>query len=340
MRPLLGIAAGAFDRAVVRAMELRNARVRRPAEALPHAERMERLAQIEASYRGATFEAPPPIAPRLTHVRDEAHAVAVIDARWESRYEPHAPGVRDAYLAHEENRTAHARLFLGREPRPAVVLLHGYMAGQWRVEERAWPIAWMLRRGLDVAIVVLPFHALRGRPGRAAPPFPGADPRFSNEGFLQAMRDIRGLIAFLRARGAPRVGAMGMSLGGYTTALLAAVEPELGFAVPIIPLASIADFARDQGRLGTTEQARLQHAALEAANGIVNPLARPPLVARERLLVIGAEADAITPIAHAQRIAAHWGAPLVRIHGGHLLQFGRGDAFRAVGRMLRETGVV
>jgi pimeloyl-ACP methyl ester carboxylesterase len=221
-----------------------------------------------------------------------------------------------------------------------VVLVHGYMAGQWRVEERAWPIAWMLRRGLDVAIVVLPFHALRGRPGRAAPPFPGADPRFTNEGFLQAMADVRALIGFLRARGAPQVGAMGMSLGGYATALLATVEPELGFAVPIIPLASIADFARDQGRLGTTEQARLQHAALEAANAVVSPLARAPLVAKERLLVIGADADAITPIAHAERIASHWGAPLVRIPGGHLLQFGRGDAFRAVGKMLGRIGCI
>jgi predicted alpha/beta hydrolase family esterase len=133
---------------------------------------------------------------------------------------------------------------------------------------------------------------------------------------------------------------MGMSLGGYTTALLASVEPQLGFAVPIIPLASIADFARDQGRLGTDEEARLQHAALEAANATVSPLARAPLVARERLLVIGAEADAITPIAHAERIAAHWSAPLVRIHGGHLLQFGRRDAFRAVGGLLRSIGVM
>ena len=340
VKSLLGVAAGAFDRAVVRAMQMRNARVRRNAEALSHAERMQRLAEIEAAYRGVGFAEPAPIAPRLSHVRDEAFGVTVFDARWESAYAPHAAGVRDAYLSHAENRTAHARLFLAKEPRPAVVLVHGYMAGQWAVEERAWPISWLLRRGLDVAIVVLPFHALRGRPGGGAPPFPGADPRFTNEGFRQAMLDVRGLVGFLRARGAPEVGAMGMSLGGYTTALLASVEPKLGFAVPIIPLASIADFARDQGRLGTDEQARMQHAALEAANAVVSPLARTPLVSRERLLVIGAEADAITPIAHAERLAAHWGAPLVRIHGGHLLQFGRRDAFKAVGKMLRELGIM
>lgn len=43
---------------------------------------------------------------------------------------------------------------------------------------------------------------------------------------------------------------MGMSLGGYSTSLLATVEPRLAFAVPIIPLASVADFALEQGQLG------------------------------------------------------------------------------------------
>src|SRR5260221_165757 len=82
------------------------------------------------------------------------------------------------------------------------------------------------------------------------------------------------LAGFLRARGAPTVGAMGMSLGGYSTALFATVDDALGFAVPIIPLASIADFARDQGRLGDAAQSKEQHKALEAANRVVSPLAR------------------------------------------------------------------
>jgi predicted alpha/beta hydrolase family esterase len=130
-----------------------------------------------------------------------------------------------------------------------------------------------------------------------------------------------------------------MSLGGYTTALLATVEQRLAFAVPLIPLASIADFARDQGRLGDGEQARLQHAALEEANAVVSPLTRKSLVPAERILVIGAESDRITPIAHAERIARHFGAPLHRFHGGHLLQFGRGDAFREVRKMWERIGV-
>jgi pimeloyl-ACP methyl ester carboxylesterase len=340
----LGTAASSIDRAVVRAMQMRNARVRARAEALDHAERMRALEAIASTYAlddlspRAFFPDPPPIAPRLDRVRRVGH-VEVLDATWESRYEPYGADVRERYLSHANNRSARARLFLSDVPRPAVILIHGYMGGQWLVEERQWPVSWLVRKGLDVVLPVLPFHAVRGDGG--PPHFPGADPRYTNEGFRQAAHDLRSIVAFLRARGAPSVGVMGMSLGGFTTALLATVEPELAFAVPMIPLASIADFAREQGRFtGSPQEADLQHEALERANFPVSPLARPCLLSPERVLVIAAEADRITPIAHARKIADHFGARLVTIPGGHLLQIGRGDAFREVARLLGRLGIL
>lgn len=340
---VLGAAAATFDKAVVRAMQMRNRKVRARAEAMSHDERLERLEQIRAIYDRADpdeyFPRPPACEPRIRRVR-ALEGGEVIDLKWPSGYDPFDDGVRASYLAHERNHHAYARVYAAKTPRPAVILVHGYLAGQWALEERAWPLAWMHKRGLDVAIALLPFHALRGRPDGGAPPFPGADPRFTNEGFRQAIGDLRALAQWLRGRGAPHVGVMGMSLGGYTTSLLATVEPELAFAAPIIPLASIADFAREQGRLGDGERAATQHAALERANRVVSPLARPPRLSPDRVLVIGAEADRITPIAHAERIAAHFRAPLVRLHGGHLLQFGRAEAFREIRRMLQRLEII
>ena len=134
---------------------------------------------------------------------------------------------------------------------------------------------------------------------------------------------------------------MGMSLGGYTTALLATIEPSLAFAVPVIPLASIADFARDHGRfVGTPEEQSHQHRALESSMRVVSPLGRTPRVPSERVLIVAAEADRITPIAHAHRLAAHFGARMETFHGGHLLQFGRSRAFREVGRLLGRLGLL
>jgi dienelactone hydrolase len=288
------------------------------------------------------FRAPRPIRPSERVVRWTAGGHRVVDLSWSSDYVPYQGVMLERFERYVENRAAAARAFFGPRPRPVALLIHGYMAGQYDLEQRVWPLPWLDRMGLDAVLPVLPFHAVRGperRLGRP-PPFPGSDPRMSNEGFRQAVADLRDLIHWLLERGHPSVGVMGMSLGGYTTSLLATVEAELRFAVPIIPLACLADFARDQGRLGSSPgETELEHRALEAAHRVVSPLARAPLVPSERMLVVAARADRITPPAHARRLAHHFGAPLESWHGGHLLQFGRADGFRRIGRLLDQLGV-
>ncbi len=350
-RRVLGSAASAVDRAVVAAMHARGSRDRARAERMPHAERLEALALIHRSYETDEhvraperfFPTPPAIDPAPREARR-----GVWDVEWSSTFTPFLPAVADRYLANVHNRTAHARVFFGAglEPRdvtkrPAVIGIHGYMGGHWLLEEATWPIPWLLRRGLDVALPVLPFHALRGGTRRGAPPFPSADPRLTNEGFRQAVGDVVALARWLRSRGAPHVGVMGVSLGGYTSALVATVaRGEIDFVMPMIPLASIADFAREQGRLGDGALADEQHHALERANWVVSPLARPLALPASRALVVAAEYDRITPAAHAARIATHFGCELVTIPGGHLVQLGRSDAFRALARMLEREAVI
>jgi pimeloyl-ACP methyl ester carboxylesterase len=348
---LLGSAASTVDRAFVAALEMRNRKARARADALSHDERITMLGAIEATYgapellsnRDAFFPPPPSVQPSERHVRalpELGSKGACVELSWPSAFTPFDPRAGEAYLAHVPNRTAHARIYGAGGGRPAVIVVHGYMGGHWGFEERTWPIRWMNRWGLDVAVFVLPFHGVRARTGGGAPPFPGGDPRRTNEGFRQVVADLRSLAGILRDRGAPSVGVMGMSLGGYSTALLATLEPSLAFAVPLIPLASVADFARTQGRLGTGENAALQHAALERANAIVSPLARPSLLSPGRVLIVAAEEDQVTPIAHAERLAAHLRAPLLRVHGGHLLQTWRSTAFRAVRTMLTDSGIL
>jgi predicted alpha/beta hydrolase family esterase len=132
------------------------------------------------------------------------------------------------------------------------------------------------------------------------------------------------------------VGLFGMSLGGYTAALAATVEPELAFLVPLVPLASLADFAREQGSLSAPPaQARLEHELLERIYRPISPLSLPSRIASERALVIGARSDRVTPIAHARRLATHFSAPLIAFRGGHLLQIGRRESFERVYDLLR-----
>lgn len=331
------------DRAAIAMAQLGTKKGWSKETSLDHEARLAALAVVEEEYREAPdfFSSPPSIAPALSRVRELPVRGVVLDASWPSATTPYLEAVRDDYLARRANRTAHARLLLHREPRPAILCLHGYLAGRYSIEERLWPLRGLYRAGIDVALPVLPFHALRGEPGKMeAPPFPAANPRWTIEGFRQATYDLRALLAWLRARGAPWVGVMGMSLGGYTSALLATVERDLAFAVPVIPLASVADFARDRGRLGGADTMPAQHAALERAYTIVSPLVRPAVIPSSRLLIVGAESDAITPIAHAERLAAHFSCNLERVGGSHLIQVGMKQGFRAVKAMLTREGLV
>ncbi len=262
----------------------------------------------------------------------------VADLSWASQYQPFLPSVAERYARTAENHAAAVRLLTSGDQRPLAILIHGYMAGSYQVEQRVWPLQRLLRSGYDVALFTLPFHGVRASAARrGAPEFPGSDPRFSIEGFRQVIADLRNFVGWQRAQGRSEIGVMGMSLGGYTAALLATVEARLAFCVPVIPLASLADFAREQGTLSSAPDLEAsEHALLERIYRLVSPLDRKPLIAPSRTLVVAAKADRITPVAHARKLAGHFGAPLVSWHGGHLLQLGRNAAFRRVETLLRE----
>lgn len=312
-----------------------------PNERSRHLEALVAELEPDAHVRAPEAWFPAPSAPtpreRLLERRRDAE---VVDVRFESPHELVLPALGERWARYApRNREVVARHLRGPgSGRPAVLLLHGYLAGNLALEERVWPTRWLLKRGLDPVFAALPFHGPRRRDPRRPPPFPAADPRFTIEGFRQAVADLRALTRWLRARGAPAVGVMGMSLGGYTAALLATLE-ELDFVVPFIPLASIADFAREGGRLvGTRSQRARQHALLEAVHAPISPLSRAPRVPPAGRLVLAARGDRVTPVSHARRIAEHFDAPLELFSGGHLLQLGRRSAFRAAARLLGELG--
>jgi pimeloyl-ACP methyl ester carboxylesterase len=352
LRRVLSSAASQVDRAftnVIVARSRTNPVAR--GETLGHDDRMLWLEKIHAIYGDERHVHEPDgffgprgeLEPEDVAVRSFARGGRVVDLLWRSRSTVFCDDVAPIYGACRANHTVTARLFLHNDrPRPTAILVHGYLGGHFAFEEKVWPMSWFFERGLDLALAVLPFHGVRADGARKGSPiFPGSDPRVTVEGFRQAVIDLRDLVSLLQARGAPAVGIMGMSLGGYTTALMATLEPRLAFAVPMIPLASLADFAREQGRLvGTLEEQDLQWQALERAHSVVSPLRRTPRIDADRMLVLAAEGDSITPIEHARRIATHLDAPLETFVGGHLLQFGRGAAFRSFGRLVGRLGLL
>lgn len=334
-RKMLGSAAAAVDLVATRAVTAHAHRTGQ-ARPRPHADRVRVLERLEARFRDASldgfFAEPRAITPGERLVRSRRRGGTVADLSWHSDFTLLDPEVAERYGSARENALAVARCFRRGPGRPVVILIHGYMAGPFAFEERIWPLGALDSAGFDVVLFTLPFHGSRARAGHGAvPEFPGEDPRLNVEGFRQAVFDLQNLVGWLLAAGHPQVGVLGMSLGGYTAALLASVEARLDFVVPVIPVSSLGDFAREQGSLSLVpEEAAAQHALLESIYRRVSPLARPSVVPPDRCLVIAAKADRVTPAAHARRLSVHLRAPLQSFYGGHLLQLGRAEAFERV----------
>lgn len=338
-------ASAAIDRGVLRVMERRMAAT--TPRALPRDARA-RLLELAAAYRAAELFVPPPPPEVSARAVEPAFGAPVTSLRFASAYRPLLPEFRAEHHRHVENHTVHARLY-GTGARPVMVCIHGWGGGAWWLEERAFVVGYWLTRGFDVALVQLPYHGARaprpgGRPARSGALFPSANLVRTNEAFGQAISDLRALALHLRARGAPAVGAVGMSLGGYTTALWATLDPTLAFAVAMIPAVSMSEL---MWRHGETSPARRRAAAAGVSSDLLDevfavhaPTARPPLVPRERLMIVAGEGDRITPPDQARTLWRHWGECAIHwFPGGHLAQVGRGDAFRAVRRHLAAAGL-
>lgn len=348
---LLTRATAALDRGVVRLME------RRMAPRTPRIESDARgdLLALARDYSDGTLGLPSPFFPApaapevaLTPAGDGPLGTHVVDLSYPSEYRPFLPAARDLHLRAAENLTAHARWWTSGKGRPTIVLLHGWGGGTHWVTSRAFVVPYWLRHGFDVAAFVLPHHGARAPRGKSGAHFPSANPMRTNEGFGQAVHDLRALAMFLRARGASAVGAMGMSLGGYTTALWTSVagpaDPGgVDFAVAMIPAVSMSRLFWRHGEHSPQRiraaKAGITEDMLADAFAVHAPLTRAPRLPASHLAVVAGKGDRITPPDQAEALAAHWGVPIQWFDGGHLAQLGRGDALRAVRRQLAGLGL-
>jgi pimeloyl-ACP methyl ester carboxylesterase len=345
---MLTRAAAALDESVIRFMERRTrpaARRREPRDTRAL------LTGLAGAYSDGTLGVPSPFFPEpaaaaveRTRVGGGPHGAAVWDLRWPSEYRPFLPAYRAEHQRLRENLVGHARLWSHGDHRPTVFLLHGWGGGTYWVTERTFAVEYWLRHGLDVVAFQLPHHGHRTPAGRRSGQlFLSPHVVRTNEAFGQAIFDLRALAAALRADGAPAIGAMGMSLGGYTTSLWASVDAELAFAVAIIPAVSMAELMWRHGedspsrRKAVADGVSREH--LAAVFAVHAPTTRPALLSRERLVIVAGRGDRITPPEQAERLHAHWGGDLHWFAGGHLAQVGRADALRAVRRRLDELGL-
>jgi pimeloyl-ACP methyl ester carboxylesterase len=236
------------------------------------------------------------------------------------------------------------------EPGPArgtVLALHGFTMGRPRFDAFALFASKWFERGLDVALLTLPHHGAR-TPKQA---------RFSGERFTvphvarlaeavrEAIYEIRLVTHWLRQQGGAPVGVLGLSLGGYLSALAGGLCDDLDFVVPMVPPVCMGDLAwrfftqtRHYRRGGA---AALSSDELRRSFRIHSPLTHPLRVPKERVLIIAGRGDRVVPPEHPAALWRHWGKPAIHwFSGSHVAPFGRRRIVAAIERHLESLGVL
>lgn len=294
----------------------------------------------------ASFFTPPPLltAPRL--VRARAGSLTYERATFASGYEPHPDDpARDRWLAYEANRTAYAWVLRHDEPRPWLVCLHGAGMGQPFGDLHGFRAARLHRElGLNLMLPVMPLHGPRRDGFPFGVGFPSDDLLDTVHGVAQAVWDTRRLISWIRAEEDVAVGLKGLSLGGYTTAVVAGVEDDLACViagVPAVDFAALferhapARFRRRPDYAALSEMARKVHR-------VVSPLALPARVPHERRYIYAGLADRMVhPREQVEALWIHWERPRIEWFAGSHVGFYWSKPVRTfVERALVESGLV
>lgn len=291
----------------------------------------------------ASFHAEPPALESPSIDPKEMRGLRYEHLSFESGYEPPAaaPG-RERWLSYAKNRRGHAWVLRdGAEPRPWLVCIHGLGMGFPLLDFPAFEAERLHRElGHNLLFPVLPLHGPRKVGLRSGDRFIGGELLDTVFAEAQAMWDIRRLLSWARADAAESVGIYGISLGGYSAALLAGLDDDLACVIAGVPA---VDFLRGESRLSVPETRRelerrgLEWGQVEELMRSISPLALQPLLPRERCFIYAGTVDRLVTADQPRDLWTHWGEPqLAWYHGSHL-SFRREPAVRKlVDRALRE----
>ncbi len=273
----------------------------------------------------ATYHAsPPPLEhPRLllTRVREMRYE----ELRFASDYSPRAgePG-RERWLNYQSNRTAYAWVMRHEDgPRPWLMCIHGFGMGLPYFDLRAFRADVLHQKlGLNLVLPVLPLHGPRKAGRRSGDQFLGGAFLNTIHAEAQAVWDMRRLLAWVRAQDATAVGLYGLSLGGYTAALLASIDPELACVIAGVPatdLTALTQRLDSPYKLEQLKQAQFSWEHVHEVLSVVSPLVLSPKVPQERRYIFGGAVDRIVPPNQVWALWQHWERPrIVWYAGGHI----------------------
>jgi pimeloyl-ACP methyl ester carboxylesterase len=254
------------------------------------------------------------------------------ELRFVSPFVPLNPAAAPGIARMKRSAVAHAEHWChGDRPRPTLIVVHGFGASMPWLNAQALSLRGLYHAGHDVLLFTYPHHGPRAE---ARLPFNGHGVFGNgllhfNEVTLLAIHDLRVFMDHLQTRGVERIGITGISLGGYTAALLASVDDRLDFCIPVVPAVSSIDAFLEWQPTGALLSKLMRSQGVDVAQmrGLVaihNPLTYASPMAGERVLIIGGAGDRVTAPHHVELLHRHWpGSTMHWFPGSHLLHFGR-----------------
>ncbi|MBI5337769.1 MAG: alpha/beta fold hydrolase [Mycolicibacterium rufum] len=267
----------------------------------------------------------------------------VRNIRFDSSFTAVNPALREQCAGFARNNVVHAQHWRHEDgPRPTLCLIHGFMGSAYLFNGLFFSLPWFYRSGYDVVLYTLPFH---GRRAEQYSPFSGHG--FFAHGFAgfceamaQAVHDFRSVLDYLEHTGVDRIALTGMSLGGYTAALLASVDDRIQAVIPNVPVVMpdrTADewFPANKVVALRNWLAGTDSSLTEAAQMYSSPLNYRPLPAKERRLIIAGLGDRLAPPEQAEILWKHWDRCAFHwFPGNHVLHVSQPDYLRRMTRFL------
>jgi pimeloyl-ACP methyl ester carboxylesterase len=269
---------------------------------------------------------------------------SVHNIRFDSSFEAVNPALREQRRGFSRNNVVHAQHWRHDDgPHPTLCVIHGFMGSPYLFNGLFFSLPWFFRSGYDVLLYTLPFHGPRAEKGS---PFSGYG-YFAHgfagfaEAMAQAVHDFRSMIDYLEFTGVDRVALTGMSLGGYTSALIACVDDRIQAVIPNVPVVS-PDRTVDEW-FPANYVVRLRELIagtdrdlVDAATRYPSPLNYPPLVPKDRRLIITGLGDRLAPPEQAELLWEHWDRCAFHwFPGNHILHISQPDYLRRMTRFMR-----
>lgn len=267
----------------------------------------------------------------------------VSNIRFNSSFEAVNPAMREQCGSFERNNVVHAQHWRHEDgPHPTLCVIHGFMGSPYLFNGLFFSLPWFFRSGYDVLLYVLPFHGSRAEKGS---PFSGYGffangfPGFA-EAMAQAVHDFRSVIDYLEYTGVDRIALTGMSLGGYTSALIASVDDRIQTVIPNVPVVA-PDQTVDEWFPANKMVAlrnllsRTDSDLTKAATAFSSPLNYQPLVPKDRRLIITGLGDRLAPPEQAEMLWHHWDRCAFHwFPGNHILHVSQPDYLRRMTRFM------